>query len=121
MIDFIVNYKTNKLITITKADGFIQQLCGLYSKQVIPDAVRLIEESGNIKTETVNLLEEDNYESYKNNKCKCKVLQLVQNLNAEIIDIANEYPEYEEGMFLNMNRPEDFEIVKKTLKEIYFK
>ncbi|NUM63062.1 MAG: molybdenum cofactor guanylyltransferase, partial [Ignavibacteriaceae bacterium] len=33
VIEFIINYKTNKSITITKADGFVQQLCGLYSKQ----------------------------------------------------------------------------------------
>lgn len=104
VVGFIIKYKTDRLVTITKADGFIQQLCGLYSKQVIPDAVRLIEESGDIKTET------ENYQ-----KCGCKVLQLVLDLNAEIIDIANEYPKYEEGMFLNLNRPEDFEIVREKL------
>lgn len=101
VIDFVINYKTDKPITITKADGFIQQLCGLYSKKVLPEIVRLIEEDS-IKTN-----------SDQQEKCECKVLQLVQNLNAEIIDIAIEYEKYEEGMFLNMNRPGDFEVAKE--------
>lgn len=100
VIDFIINYKTDKLITITKADGFIQQLCGLYSKNVLPEAVKLIEE---------------NKTTDNNTKCRCKVLQLVQNLDAEIIDIAREYDNFKEGMFLNMNKPEDYEIVKENL------
>ena len=104
LIDFIINYKTDKLITITDADGFVQQLCGLYSRKILPEIAKLIEENISVKTETDHL-----------KKCGCKVLQLVKNLDAEIIDIANEYSRYEEGMFLNMNRPEDFEIVKKRL------
>ncbi|MDO8551009.1 MAG: molybdenum cofactor guanylyltransferase [Ignavibacteria bacterium] len=96
VIDFIINYETDKLITITKADGFIQQLCGLYSRQVLPEIVRLIEEDSN---KTISDQQE---------KCGCKVLKLVKNTSAEIIDIANENEKYEEGMFLNMNSHEDF-------------
>lgn len=98
VIEFIINYKTNKSITITKADGFVQQLCGLYSKQDLQEIVELIED--------------DKLEINNSQKCGCKVLQLVQKLDAEIIDIANEYDGYEEGMFLNMNKPEDFELVR---------
>lgn len=105
VIEYIINYKTDKLITIAKSDGFIQQLCGLYSGKVLPEIVKLIEEDKSIKA---------NAEHQK--KCRCKVLQLVENLNAEIIDIANEYDRYEEGMFLNMNSPEDFEFVNEKLK-----
>lgn len=102
VIEFITGYKTDKLITITKADGFFQQLCGLYSKKVLPEIEKLIKGEG-IKIDTTHL-----------NKCGCKVLQLVQNVDAEIIDIANEYSAYKEGMFLNMNKPEDFEVVKEN-------
>lgn len=98
VIEFIINYKTNKSITITKADGFVQQLCGLYSKQDLQEIVELIKD--------------DKLEINNSQKCGCKVLQLVQKLDAEIIDIANEYDGYEEGMFLNMNKPEDFELVR---------
>ena len=98
VIEFIINYKTNKSITITKADGFVQQLCGLYSKQDLQEIVEIIDD--------------DKFEINNSQKCGCKVLQLVQKLDAEIIDIANEYDGYEEGMFLNMNKPEDFELVR---------
>lgn len=101
VINFIINYKTDRLITITKADGFIQQLCGLYSKKVLPEIEKLIKDKGIIA------------ETMQQNKCGCKVLQLIQNIDAEIIDIANEYSEYKDGMFLNMNRPDDYEKVKK--------
>ncbi len=36
MIEFIINYKTDKPITVCRADGFVQQLVGLYSKSVLP-------------------------------------------------------------------------------------
>ncbi len=104
VIDFIINYRTDNLITITKADGFVQQLCGLYSKKVLSEIVKLIEEDASINTEKNH-----------HKKCVCKVLQLVQNVDAEIIDIASEYEHYEEGMFLNMNGPEDFEIVRDNI------
>ena len=73
-------------------------MCGLYSKQDLQEIVELIED--------------DKLEINNSQKCGCKVLQLVQKLDAEIIDIANEYDGYEEGMFLNMNKPEDFELVR---------
>ncbi len=107
LIEFIINFNTDKLITITKADGFIQQLCGLYSKKTLTEIVRVIEEDNSTQAE-------HNHQK----KCVCKVLQLVKNLNAEIIDIADKYESYEEGMFLNMNKPEDFEIVKYKLKNM---
>src|SRR5574338_1362657 len=102
VIEFIINYKTDKLITITKADSFIQQLCGLYSKDILSETVKAIEE-------------EESEESLTNQlpKCGCRVLKLVKELNAEIINIESEYVGYLPGMFLNMNKPEDFEIVKE--------
>ena len=38
MIKYIVDYKTEKLITVTKADGYIQQLAGRYSKECAIEA-----------------------------------------------------------------------------------
>lgn len=99
VIEFIIKKQTGKSITITKADGFIQQLCGVYSKEVIPEIENLIEN----KTSDVQV---------GNHKCSCKVLQLVQNIDSDIINIETEYEDYEKGMFLNMNRPEDYENLK---------
>ena len=103
LIKFIINFNTDKLITITKADGFIQQLCGIYSKKVLPEIIKI--------------LREDDKRDYSNKeeKCGCKVLQLVKSLNAEIIDIVSEYNEYKEGMFYNMNKPAEYEFLKENL------
>ena len=42
MIKYIVDYKTKKLITIAKADGYIQQLAGKYSKECAYEAEQFL-------------------------------------------------------------------------------
>ena len=101
-IDFILNYKTTKPITVARADGFVQQLCGVYSKKVLPEIIKLINEK------------KSGYDNKNKNRI-CKVLQLVKRLDAEIIPIETEFKGYEEGMFFNMNRPEEFEYIKERL------
>jgi len=103
LIEFIINYNTDKLITISKADGFIQQLCGVYSKKVLPEIIKILEE--------VDIV--DN--SKKQGECGCIVLQLVKSINGEIINIASEYNGYKEGMFYNMNNPAEYEFLRKKL------
>ncbi|MBU2444777.1 MAG: molybdenum cofactor guanylyltransferase [Bacteroidetes bacterium] len=102
MIEFIVAYATDKLITVTRADGFIQQLCGIYSKECVSAAEKLLASEVTISG------------NHHNHKSKCQVLQLIDHVGAEIID-ANSIPYYEEGMFLNMNRKEDYEEVVKRM------
>jgi molybdopterin-guanine dinucleotide biosynthesis protein A len=92
MIEFIINYKTNKQITVCWADGFIQQLVGLYSKSVLP----IIN----------NLLVNENQNS--------SVLSLLDKVVPEIIN-AEELDIYKEYMFFNMNKPEDYNKIKKLV------
>jgi len=95
MIKYIVDYKTDKLITVCKADGFIQQLVGKYSKSILPYAeISLKEETQEIRTE-------------KQKHRKCKVLSLLDKVGAEIIDAEN-LDIYKNNVFFNMNRPEDY-------------
>lgn len=103
MIEFIVDYETDKSITVTRADGFIQQLCGVYSKECVSAAEKLLASEVTISG------------NHHNHKSKCQVLQLIDHVGAEIID-AEKIPCYEIGMFLNMNRKEDYEEVVKKLK-----
>ena len=35
MIQYIVNYKTDKFITVCKANGFLQPFTGLYDKSLV--------------------------------------------------------------------------------------
>jgi molybdopterin-guanine dinucleotide biosynthesis protein A len=93
IIDFIVRYPTTKPITVARADGFVQQLCGVYSKSVLPKAEEII-----LRRKTS-----------PPQKKLCPVLELVQLSDGAIIDIEHEYPDYKEGAFLNLNRPADVE------------
>lgn len=102
MIEYIVDYKTEKPITICKANGFIQQLAGIYSKSVLP----LVENSLNASEEELRNADQK--------KRKCKVLSLLNKAGAELID-AEKLVFYNEYLFHNMNKPEDYEKIKQLL------
>lgn len=90
MISHIAEYKTSKPITVVKADGFIQQLCGVYYRTCINKAEELLSV---IETKEV--------------KSKCKVLSLIDEVGAEIIN-SDTIACYKKGTFLNVNRIEDY-------------
>ena len=103
IIEYIIDYNTDKPITICKADGFIQQLAGKYSKYVLDLAVEILEAGINETRDK------------KQQKRKCAVLSLIDNVGAEIIDVEN-IPFYKDGTFYNMNRPEDYKFIMNLLK-----
>ncbi len=108
MIEYIISFKTDKPVTICKADGFIQQLAGVYSKSILDAAEKLLKES--IEEETRDKLQ---------TKRRCKVLSLIDITGAEIIN-AEELPFYKEGTFFNMNRPEDYSKVTEIISHNSF-
>ncbi|MCW8849240.1 MAG: hypothetical protein OQJ81_04610, partial [Melioribacteraceae bacterium] len=99
MIKFIIDYKTDKPITVCKADGFVQQLAGLYSKSILPKI------NTSLKNYEAELRERNQA------KRKCAVLSLLDQVGAEIIN-AEELDIYKKHMFFNMNRPEDYNRIK---------
>ncbi len=101
-IQFLVEYPTTRPVTVAQADGFIQQLCGVYTKGLIPEIDAIV---GGEKTLMYG----------KNKNIECRVLKLVNKVNGEIIDIKNMYPNYTSGTFFNMNNPDDYQFIKKTL------
>jgi molybdopterin-guanine dinucleotide biosynthesis protein A len=105
VIKFLVEYPTDKLITIAKADKFLQQLCGVYYKSLLPTIENIIEKN-NAPGDERNPVQ---------NKRGCSVLELVNNVPAEIIDIEEEYKDYIPGTFYNMNRPEEYSFIKDML------
>ena len=96
-IEFIMDYPSEKCIKVPYADGFIQQLCGVYSKSCLP----LIDEIFN----------------EENNQKKCMVLKLVDRAESEIINIENEIKGYDTNMFLNMNDMVQYKEVKRLYEE----
>ena len=108
MINYLIEYKTDKLITVAKADGFIQQLAGKYSKECLSPAEKILKEQ--IENENRDVVQK---------KRKCNVLSLIDIVGAEIIS-AESLPFYSEDLYFNMNRTEDYNLLlnKLRLKEI---
>jgi len=107
MINYLIEYKTDKLITVAKADGFIQQLAGKYSKECLSPAEKILKEV--VNNENRNVIQK---------KRKCNVLSLIDVVGAEIIP-AESLPFYNEDLYFNMNRTEDYNLLlnKLSLKE----
>ena len=99
-IEFVINYPSDKKIKVPFADSYVQQLCGMYSKNYLP----LIEEILN---------EEDNQTKEK----KCLVLRLLDIAGSDIINIEKKMNCYEPDMFLNMNAISQY----KKVESIYEK
>ena len=105
MIRYLVAYPTDKLITIAKADGYIQQLVGIYNRDIIVTAEDILEKG--------KLLEERNSDQQRRG---CKVLSLVNQVGAEIIN-TDSLSFYIPDTYFNMNNTEDFNIVKEKLEK----
>ena len=107
MINYLIDYKTDKLITVAKADGFIQQLAGKYSKECLSPAEKILNEVVNNENRDV-----------VQKKRKCNVLSLMDLVGAEIISVES-LPFYNEDLYFNMNHTEDYNLLlnKLSLKE----
>lgn len=98
IIEYIIKFDTPHPITVCRADGYIQQLAGNYSKSVLP------------KIEKLFKINEDEIKNSNQRKRKWKVHLLLDLVGAEIIE-ANKLDFYSEGLFLNMNSQEDYQII----------
>ncbi|MCL4549854.1 MAG: molybdenum cofactor guanylyltransferase [Bacteroidetes bacterium] len=103
VIEFLTGYSTDRPITVARADGFIQQLCGVYCRSLLNEIEKIIFQS---ETEIRN---------NEQTKRKCSVHKLIENVNAEIIDIENDYSTFWKETFFNMNQPEDYVAIKRKL------
>lgn len=97
MIKYIVEYPTNKPITVCRAEGFVQQLAGKYSKSILQNVENALKDS------------EEEIRSFNQKKRKCKVHTLLEEVGAEIIESENLLI-YEEHLFFNMNMRKDYEL-----------
>lgn len=95
LINFISSYNSNKEIILPEAAGRIQQLCGIYCKSLLHSIERII------------------LDSEKDHKIKGSIYDLIEIASADIVDVKT-FPFYHPDMFLNMNTPEDYELIKKN-------
>jgi len=103
IINYLIESETNKLITVAKADGFIQQLAGKYSKECLSPAEKILKEV--VNSENRDVIQK---------KRKCNVLSLIDVVGAEIIS-AEDLPFYNEDLYFNVNRTEDYNLLLKKL------
>jgi len=104
MINYLIKYKTDKLITVAKADGFIQQLAGKYSKECLSPSEKILKEGEN----------NENRDAVQK-KRKCNVLSLLDIVGAEIIS-PESLPFYNEDLYFNMNRTKDYNLMLNKLR-----
>jgi|YelNatPaOPRAMG01_1025707.scaffolds.fasta_scaffold00153_31 molybdopterin-guanine dinucleotide biosynthesis protein A len=104
MIKYLVDFKTDKPVTIAKADGYLQQLCGVYDKICLPFAEEILSNKNTSEVRTTD-----------QKKRGCTVLELINLTGAEIIQ-AESLPFYVKDTFFNMNKRDDFYIVKERLE-----
>lgn len=97
MLKYILNFKTEKPITVCIANGYIQQLAGIYSKSVLPTIEELFKKCS---------------VEQKDGKRKIYSVQTLLNLVGAEILFAEELDIYKEHMFFNMNNHEDYKTIK---------
>jgi len=107
MIDYIINYSSESPITVAKADGYVQQLCGIYSRSLMPLMEKIIEQR--TEQETRSEIQQ---------KRGCLVLELVKSTNSVIIDAETEFPGYVNNTFFNLNKPEDYNYIVNYLSNM---
>lgn len=90
MIEYIINYESNKPIKFCEAAGYHQPLVGVYSKKILNEINKFISEK------------EISDKSFH---------QFLKNVDAEIIH-PEKLPFYKNEIFFNVNKPEDYELIK---------
>ena len=103
MIKYLTEFPTNKLITVAKADGFIQQLVGVYHKQLITSIEDIL-----------NFQRDENESINEHHKRGCKVSLLLEKVGSEIINTES-LSFYHPDIYFNMNRQKDFDYLKEKL------
>jgi len=94
LIKYLSEYNSDKKIILPVLKGRIQQLCGVYSKSILVDVEQIIQESQG------------------NNEVKGSIFNLLERVDAEIVDVSS-FSSPGDDIFLNMNTPEDYELIKK--------
>jgi molybdopterin-guanine dinucleotide biosynthesis protein A len=98
IIRYLCDYKSDASIILPIGEKRIQQMCGLYSKNVLRQAEKLLIES---KDNTIS-------------KTKGSIFELIESVPTEIADVSKlEY--YYKDIFFNMNTPDDYEYVKNKI------
>ncbi len=89
IIDAILNFPSIRPIVVPVTEGLVQQICGIYSKACLPVLEQMLKGK------------------------KYKVMNLLDEMGAEIIEMNKLLPNYNSNSFFNMNLPEDYQKIFK--------
>lgn len=98
IIEYIVNYKSNKNIRVPRVYGLIQPLCAVYSKDCISVIEKMIQDSFKLKQPELN-----------------SPYRLIENQNIEIIELGYLIKKFPHA-FLSMNNKQDYQKVIELLR-----
>jgi len=100
LIKYIIEYKSDASVIIPKAEGRIQSLCGIYSKNILADVELLLVES-----------------QEKDTALKGSIHELLSRVQSEIIDVTKMkfcHPD----LFFNINTSDDYLYAKNILEQM---
>ena len=95
IIRTIVEFPSDRPIVIPHADGFLQPLCGVYAKGITDIIAHLIDKRENRDGATK----------------RCGMFDLTRLVPTTVLTIEEECSTYRAGAFLNMNRPDEYQLL----------
>ena len=99
LIKYLCNYYSNKPIILPKAEGRIQQLCGIYSKSIFAEVENLLIES-----------------QKPGSKLKGSIYELIESTETEIVEV-DKLDFYNPDLFFNINTLEDYNYLKEKFRD----
>ena len=99
LIEYVINFKTEKNIVVPMNNNYVQTLCGIYGKKCLPFLEEKIFNEDNSNEKTVK------------KQARFSLIRFALDCGAEFIEVS-ELPFYDAKIFLNINDYEDFEKVR---------
>ncbi len=99
LIKYIINFKSNAEVILPRYEEKIQQLCGVYSKSVLPVVENLLVVSEKQKS-----------------ILKGSVFELLERVTTEFIPV-DQLSFYQQNLFMNLNTSEDYLLAKNILEQ----
>lgn len=105
VIRLLIDDPTDCPVTVARADGFLQQLPGVFHRCCVPEIERIFQEhcgDSEIKT--------------SGKRRGCRITDLFDRIRIRVVDAESEIPGYVTGTFMNMNDVADLEHVRKLIE-----
>lgn len=101
VIRHLVDDPTDCPVTVARADGFLQQLPGVFHSSCVPEIEKIFRErSGDLEIKTTG------------KRRGCRITDLFERIRVRVVDAESEIPGYVTGTFMNMNDVADLEHVR---------